>query len=147
MFGKKLQTAVFSATISSLFLVVFDRLNITELRSFDEAINAFFLATPFVFIGTFLYGIPVSMIADKLAEKVSFNQKAVSYVLYILACILPSLFTDKEYSGIMLISLFVATFFFLIDQFIKNKDLSRSATGLFLFVLILWYASRFMVNI
>lgn len=137
MLDRKLQTAVFAATLSSFLMAVVFPLNASGFEDPDRykfvyMLSGFRIYTPFIFLGTFLFGVSVSMIADRLSERMDgWYSSWISYGLHILACALfASLF--------MVFSCIVATVFFILDRWLKGKNFPGSATALFFIMLLLW---------
>lgn len=136
MLDRKLQTAVFAATLSSFLMAVVFPLNASGFEDPDRykfvyMLSGFRIYTPFIFLGTFLFGVSVSMIADRLSERMDgWYSSWISYGLHILACAL--------FASLFMVSCIVATVFFILDRWLKGKNFPGSATALFFIMLLLW---------
>lgn len=135
MLSRKLQTAVFAATLSSFLMAVVFPLNTSGFEDPDRykfvyMLSGFRIYTPFIFLGTFLFGVPVSMTADRISGRVGWYPSLLSYGLHILACAL--------FAGLFMVSCIVATVFFILDRWLKGKNFPGSATALFFIMLLLW---------
>ncbi|QKG83277.1 hypothetical protein GXN76_01550 [Kroppenstedtia pulmonis] len=142
MITKKLQAAVFTATICSFLLSVSFPINtsgvkVSDPHTFPFIIRGFQIYTPFIFLGVFIFGVPVSIIADKIAGVLRRFPSLISFALHIFACALLSVFISES-MVIFVYGSIVATVFFMVYQWIGERDFSGSSTFLFFAMLILW---------
>ena len=119
---RKGKVAFYTSFLFALLFFIFSLMTETTLHNEDYTILILVFLT--CFLGSVLYGIPVSLISDFLTANAQEFRIPLSLLLHIGFAIASLFFLND----LMILAVFISILFFLIDEFLRRKEWKRNIT-------------------
>ncbi|MEZ0482114.1 hypothetical protein [Planococcus sp. SSTMD024] len=124
---RKVKAASFASVSPIVLAFLLDNLMGTDSSGTDLA-DLYFIASVFLIFlfGCVVYGIPVSLVSDFVTSGVKRFRFPLAFIIHLGF----GLFTYLFLGTLMYFALFAAVVFFLFDEFLRKRDITRSLKSL-----------------
>ncbi|AUD14515.1 MULTISPECIES: hypothetical protein [unclassified Planococcus (in: firmicutes)] len=124
---RKIKAAFYASLFPIAIALLLDSCTVTTYNGIDFA-DVYFLASLFLIFlfGSVVYGVPVSLLSDFATSDVKRYRFPLAFLIHVGFAVFSYLFLGP----LMFFALFVAVVFFLFDELLRKREITRSFKSL-----------------